>query len=127
MTTENENGAPADGVPIDDGGETEPQDDSFTPVTKKSTPKTTPNPNVQQKIKNRGAEQIEISDFMTTPVKLEFNLTNRTEKFNPRPKHLEFSKLIKTIDPSAVIQSVADDTGVVPVPDGAPQFHLFRK
>ena len=110
MPTEIENGANADGVPIDDGVEMETQDDGFTPVTKKPTPKPKPPTDVQQQIKKRGSEQIEISDFMTTSVKLEFNLTNRTEKFNPRPKHLEFMKLIKTIDPSVVIQSVSDDT-----------------
>eukprot|EP00978_Attheya_sp_CCMP212_P027723 scaffold93527_cov56-Attheya_sp.AAC.2 len=65
---------------------------------------------VQQQIKNRGSEQIETSDFMTTQVKLEFNITNHTAKLNPHPKHLELLKLIKTIDPSAISVSVFDDT-----------------
>eukprot|EP00978_Attheya_sp_CCMP212_P008861 scaffold20822_cov52-Attheya_sp.AAC.7 len=110
MSNENENGATADGVPIDDGGVTEMQTDGFTIVTHQRTTGSPAKTPVQKAIENRSNNQIETSEKLITQIKLEFNISKDTKAFNPRVKHLEVLKLMKAVDPTLVVKLAHDDT-----------------
>eukprot|EP00978_Attheya_sp_CCMP212_P009098 scaffold21411_cov53-Attheya_sp.AAC.2 len=111
MSNENENGATADAMPIDDGGVKGMQTDGFTTVTHQRTTGSPSKTTVQTAIENRGNHnQIETSEKLITQIKLEFNISKDTKAFNPRVKHLELLKLMKAVDPTLVVKSAHDDT-----------------
>eukprot|EP00978_Attheya_sp_CCMP212_P041155 scaffold232309_cov46-Attheya_sp.AAC.4 len=110
MSIENENGAPADGLPTDDGGVTGMESEDFTTVTRKKTTGASAKIPVQKAIENRGNNQIEMSENLITQIKLEFNISKDTKVFNPHMKHLEVLKLMKAVDPTLVVKSSHDET-----------------
>jgi hypothetical protein len=110
MSTENESGAPADGVPDANGVPNQDGNDGYTIVGKNGKAAPAAKPNTSQAIKNRGQNLIETSEIMNTQIKLEFNISKDTKALNPRTQHLALLRLMKAVDPSLIIESVQDDT-----------------
>jgi hypothetical protein len=65
---------------------------------------------VRNNLKTAGAKQIETREIAVTTVMLEFNIASGTSQVNPRPKHIEFCKLIQAIDPDMVMESAINAT-----------------
>ena len=110
MSTETENGAPADGVPDANGEPNQNDNDGYTPVGKNGKAATVAKTKAHQAIKNRGQNLIETSEILNTQIRLEINITKDTKVLNPRTQHLALLRLMKAVDPSLTIESVQDDT-----------------
>eukprot|EP00978_Attheya_sp_CCMP212_P001260 scaffold2605_cov28-Attheya_sp.AAC.1 len=64
----------------------------------------------QNNLKAAGTKQIQTREIAVTTVMLEFNIASGTSQVNPRPKHIEFCKLIQAIDPEMAIESAINTT-----------------